>query len=63
MYICKDCFEDEELRSEVESNAIIDGCCMVCGSIGKLIDFSEFYDFLMPCFHFLLFLIMQIKQL
>ena len=33
------------MRSEVESNAIIDGCCMVCGSIGKLIDFSEFYDF------------------
>lgn len=45
MYICKDCFLDEELRSEVTSNAHIEGVCEICGSNGKLMDFSEFYDF------------------
>ena len=45
MLICKDCFHDEELRSEVSSNAITDGICSVCGNSGRLIDFSEFHDF------------------
>lgn len=45
MYICKDCFLDEELRSEVSANAVIDGICAVCGNEGKLMDFSEFHNF------------------
>ena len=45
MYICKDCFLDEELRSEINANAVIDGVCEVCGEEGKLMDFSEFYSF------------------
>lgn len=45
MYICKDCFHDEELRSEINANAVIDGVCEVCGKEGKLIDFLEFHDF------------------
>lgn len=31
MRICKDCFLDEELRSEINANAVIDGICDVCG--------------------------------
>ena len=31
MYICKDCFLDEELRSEINANAVINGVCDVCG--------------------------------
>ncbi len=45
MYICKDCFLDEELRSEINSNATIEGVCEVCGTEGKLMDFSEFHGF------------------
>lgn len=45
MYICKDCFLDEELRSEVSANAVTDGVCAVCGNTGKLMDFSEFHYF------------------
>lgn len=45
MYICKDCFLDEELRSEINTNAIVDGVCEVCGKTGKLMDFSEFHSF------------------
>lgn len=45
MHICKDCFHDEELRSEIDSNAIIDGVCEICGEEGKLVDFSEFHGF------------------
>lgn len=45
MNICKECFLDEELRSEINSNAVIDGVCEVCGNKGKVMDFSEFYDF------------------
>lgn len=41
MYICKDCFLDEELRSEINANAVIDGICDVCGKEGKVMDFSE----------------------
>lgn len=47
MLICKDCFADEELRSEVSSNGSNYGLCEVCHSIDKLIDSSEFYAFLM----------------
>lgn len=45
MYICKDCFLDEELRSEINANADIDGVCEVCGKEGKIMDFSEFHGF------------------
>ncbi len=45
MYICKDCFFDEELRSEINANAVIDGVCEVCGKEGKVMDFSEFHGF------------------
>lgn len=45
MYICKDCFLDEELRSEINANAVIDGTCDVCGKEGKVMDFSEFHGF------------------
>lgn len=45
MYICKNCFLDEELRSEINANAAIDGVCEVCGEEGKLMDFSEFHSF------------------
>ena len=45
MYICKDCFRDDELRSEVSSNANRDDKCDVCGNSGKLIDFTEFHNF------------------
>lgn len=45
MYICKDCFRDEELRSEINANAVIDGICDVCGKEGKVMDFSEFHGF------------------
>ena len=45
MNICKDCFLDEELRSEINANAVIDGTCDVCGKEGKIIDYSEFYEF------------------
>lgn len=45
MYICKDCFLDEELRSEINANAVIDGICDVCGKEGKVMDFSEFHGF------------------
>ena len=45
MYICKDCFLDEELRSEINANAVINGVCDVCGKEGKLMDFSDFHGF------------------
>lgn len=45
MHICKDCFLDEELRSEINANAVIDNVCEVCGKKGKIIDFSEFHSF------------------
>ena len=45
MNICKDCFLDEELCSEINANAVIDGICDVCGKEGKVMDFSEFYGF------------------
>ncbi len=54
MKICKDCFLDEELRSEINANAVIDGTCDVCGKKGKVMDFSEFYEFfttLLSLFH------------
>lgn len=47
MLICKDCFIDEELRSEINANASTDGICEVCGREGKVIDFSEYRSFFM----------------
>lgn len=45
MKICKDCFFDEELRSEINVNAVIDDICDVCGKQSKVMNFSEFYGF------------------
>lgn len=45
MVICKDCFLDEELRSEINASAVVDGICDVCGKQGKVMDFSKFHDF------------------
>lgn len=45
MYICKDCFLDEELRSDINVNAVTVGECEVCGARGKLMDFSEYHGF------------------
>lgn len=45
MKICKDCFLDEELRSEVNANAVIEDICDVCGKQSKVMDFSEFHSF------------------
>lgn len=45
MKIYKDCFFDEELRSEINANAVIDDICDVCGKQSKVMDFSEFYGF------------------
>lgn len=45
MKVCKDCFRDEELRSEINANAVIDGICDVCGKQNKVMDFSEFHGF------------------
>lgn len=45
MKICKDCFFDEELRSEIKANAVVDDICDVCGKQSKVMDFSEFYGF------------------
>lgn len=45
MYICKDCFRDEELRSEISANAVADGMCDVCGKEGKVVDFMDFHSF------------------
>ena len=45
MKICKDCFLDEELRSEINANAVIDDICDVCGKQSKVMDFSEFHGF------------------
>lgn len=45
MQISENCFLNEELRSELTSNAINEGYCEVCGVKGRLMDFSEFYPF------------------
>lgn len=45
MNICKDCFLDEELRSEINANAEKEDICEVCGKEGKVMDFSEFHEF------------------
>lgn len=45
MLICKHCFLDAEMQSEVEANATSEGACDVCHKQGKVIDSSEFADF------------------
>ena len=45
MLICKHCFLDAEIQSEVEANATSEGACDVCHKQGKVIDSSEFADF------------------
>mgnify|MGYP000103718039 FL=1 len=46
MLICKHCFLDAEMQSEVEANATSEGACDVCHKQGKVIESSEFADFL-----------------
>lgn len=46
MWVCKECFADEEIRKEVENNSIDEGKCDVCGRTGKRCDLSVFADFL-----------------
>lgn len=45
MWVCKDCFLDEEIRKEVENNSTGEGRCDVCGKSGKRCDISVFADF------------------
>ena len=45
MWVCKECFADEEIRKEVENNSIDEGVCDVCGKTGKRCDLSVFADF------------------
>ncbi|WP_083377536.1 RES family NAD+ phosphorylase [Millionella massiliensis] len=45
MYVCQNCFSDQELKSDIASNATRTGVCDICGTTEKLIDFSELYDF------------------
>ena len=45
MWVCKECFADEEIRKEVENNSIDEGKCDVCGKTGKRCDLSVFADF------------------
>lgn len=45
MWVCKDCFADEEIRKDVENNSTEEGRCDVCGKTGKRCDISVFTDF------------------
>ena len=45
MWVCRECFADEEMRKEVENNSINEGQCNVCGKTGKICDLSVFTDF------------------
>lgn len=45
MWVCKECFADEEIRKEVENNSIDEDKCDVCGKTGKRCDLSVFADF------------------
>lgn len=47
MYICKECFKDEELRSEVQNAAQEEGVCEVTENSGRLLILDELYDFFM----------------
>lgn len=51
MWICKDCFIDEEIRKEVENNSIDEGRCDVCNKIGKRCDLSVLSDFFVSVIH------------
>ena len=50
MWVCKECFADEEMRKEVENNSIDEGKCDVCGKTGKRCDLSVFADFCVSVF-------------
>ncbi len=45
MYVCENCFLDEEMCLEIRNNSTIEGECKVCGEYGKLMDFSLFQEF------------------
>ena len=51
MWVCKDCFLDEEIRKEVENNSTDEGRCDVCGKSGKRCDISVFTDFFVSVIH------------
>ena len=50
MWVCKECFVDEEMRKEVENNSIDEGKCDVCGKTGKRCNLSVFADFFVSVF-------------
>ena len=50
MWVCKECFADEEMRKEVENNSIDEGKCDVCGKTGKRCNLSVFADFFVSVF-------------
>lgn len=45
MLICKECFADEELRSEVSNKAAVSGVCGICGVNASVMDSSKFTSF------------------
>lgn len=45
MLICRDCFKDEELKSEVGNESTEQGLCDVCGVQGALCNLDVFRDF------------------
>ena len=51
MWVCKDCFADEEMGKEVENNSTDKGICDVCGKNGKRCDISVFTDFFVSVIH------------
>ena len=51
MWVCKDCFADEEIRKDVENNSTDEGRCDVCGKSGKRCDISVFTDFFVSVIH------------
>ena len=51
MWVCKDCFADEEICKEVENNSTDEGRCDVCGKKGKRCDISVSTDFFVSVIH------------
>lgn len=45
MFVCKECFADDELRAYIDSNSTNIRECDICHINGKTIELSELYDF------------------
>ena len=45
MLVCKECFRDEELCSEIQNTAKKDGACEITGIRGKVVDLAEYGEF------------------